>query len=358
MTELRAAPGPMDRLRGAAARMVRHWPAPVLRALSLRGPVRVDGQTLEPTMQLVAALRPEHGGLFGGGPMAARARLRREVLSLVRRPTPVGSVEALTIEGLPARLYRPAGASPGCPLTLYLHGGGFVVGDLDTHDEPCRILCAESGQLVLSLAYRLAPEHPYPAGIDDAVRVFRWAVREAAGLGADPARVGLAGDSAGATIAAVGALRTRQNRIPPAAQLLIYPATDMVSTRPSHTLFGKGFLLDIDDRDRAYEAWAGERGPARDHPEISPLLAADHAGVAPALVVTAGFDILRDEGRAYVERLGASGVPVERHEEPGLPHGFINLTAVSPAADAAWRAIARRWAALVGRVSRAGRTAA
>jgi acetyl esterase len=339
-----------------AVRFIARLPDRVKVALSGEPPLVVDGDRLDPQVQLLRSLRRRRGftGLIHPSIAAGRARYRRET-RLFRGPiTAVEDVRDFEIPGpagpLRARLY--SSAARRAPLLVYLHGGGFVIGDLDTHDEPCRLFCRHAGTHVLSVDYRLAPEHPFPAGLDDAIKAFEWARANAESLGADPARVGVGGDSAGANLAAGVALA----REGVAAQLLIYPATDMTTARASHQLFGEGFLLTLADRDAFYRHYTRATGVRREDPRVSPMNAPDLSPAPPALVVLAGFDILRDEGEAYANRLRRAGVPVRTLRYAGFEHGFIHLTGVCPAARRAMVAIAGEWrdiaamgqAALVG----------
>jgi len=351
VSEDHVGPGLIDRVRGAAGRRLMHLPAGVQRLLSRRRAVVVDGQTLDPMIQLLLSLRPKKAALIARPVRESRARMRREVLALRKAPTAVGAVQDLTIEGaagpLQARSYSPP-ASPALPALLcFLHGGGFVLGDLDTHDEPCRMLCRHAGQVVLSVAYRRAPEHPFPGPLDDAVAAFRWAAAHAGALGADPDRVAIGGDSAGAVLAAVACQLLATETPRPVGQLLIYPSCDETSHRPSHDLFGSGFLLTAEDRSAFRECYIGGTGTDPADPRISPLLAPDLRGLPPALTVVAGFDVLRDEGEAYADALRAAGNASLVHREPSLPHGFVNLTPVSRRSRDALVEIARAWAQLI-----------
>jgi acetyl esterase len=216
---------------------------------------------------------------------------------------------------------------------VYFHGGGFVTGDLDTHDDACRTLCHDAGVSVLAVDYRLAPEHPFPAAVDDAFSAFRWAAAHAAELGADPARIGVAGDSAGGNLSAVVAqLAARDGGATPFLQVLIYPTTDMRRGQRSRSLFARGFLLESDDMDWYDENYLGGAHEKRLDPRASPVLGADLRRVCPAIVVTAGFDPLRDEGNEYASALEGAGVPTRLVSFDGLIHGFVNMGAVSPAA--------------------------
>ncbi len=231
--------------------------------------------------------------------------------------------------GLTARVYVPDEPSAGPRgLLVYFHGGGWVVGDLETHDGACRQLASSSGAIVLSVDYRLAPEHPFPAPVDDALAAFRQASARAEELGADPARVAVGGDSAGGHLAAVTAQLAAADEHPPAFQLLIYPATDANGVSRSRRELGTGFRLTRDDMEWYEESFIGDAD--RTDPRISPLLAVDLAGSAPALVVTAGFDPLRDEGEAYARRLQEAGVPTLLRRHPGYVHGFTHMMIGGP----------------------------
>lgn len=341
-----------ERMEAMAGRMIgRLSPSAAVR-LSGQPPVAVDGRTLDPHVQLIRMLRRKRNpyGLTEPSLDVARARYRRETLVFQWPRTPVARVRELRMYGpggtLRMRHYAPE-ADGRAPLTVYLHGGGFTVGDLDTHDEPCRILCREAGMHILSVDYRLAPEHPFPAALEDALAALRWAQAHAAELGADPARVALGGDSAGATLTTVTARQTRGDA-PPVAQLVIYPAADTVTARPSQALFGRGFFLDQADRAAFNGFYLNGTGVAEDDARVSPLFAPDLSGMAPALGVTAGFDLLRDEGDAYFDATAKAGTPVRRMHVAGHGHGFIHMTGVSPGARAALVSIARAWREVVG----------
>jgi acetyl esterase len=301
--------------------------------LSGRAPVQVDGETLAPEVQLALAMLERRREPPPETLAPAEARRRRRRLSAVYagKPTPVGAVADLDLcGGLRARHYAPAEPGDPHPLLVYYHGGGFTYGDLDTHDGVCRILCRHAGAHVLAIDYRLAPEYPFPAAVEDARAALSWAFANAAALGADPQRVGVGGDSAGGNLAAVvSQLAARDGGPAPMLQLLIYPATDFSRRRRSRELFGEGFLLTNSEMD-----WfeTNYLGAARAHaldPRASPLLAEDLSGLAPAYVVTAAFDPLRDEGEEYAEALRAAGTPVTLRRFPGFIHAFIAGAGVS-----------------------------
>ena len=306
----------------------------VIRALSGKAVVR-DGLTLHPEMQLIlwaGKQRPHMFKLRAETVEKARRRMRRATALYDHPLIEVGKVQDVSIEGgagpLPARHYAPPDASDGAPLLVFFHGGGFVLGDLDTHDAPCRLLCREARVHVLSIDYRLAPEHPFPAAVDDAIAAFRWAQRHAAELGADPNALLVGGDSAGGNLSAIVAQHYARSG-PPLAQLLLYPAIDRSTEHPSFKSLCDGFYLELDDMqwfDGMY--MSGSDHVPRTDPRISPLHGSELAAVCPAVVVTADFDPLRDEGEAYAARLEREGVRVVLRREAGLIHGFINMIGV------------------------------
>jgi acetyl esterase len=328
-----------ERLEAAAARAAVRLPAPVKRRLAGTA-VRRDGLELHLDTHLLLRLhalsrRPPLTSLT---PARARAELRRTARIAAGPSAGVARVDDVRVAGadgpLAARLYVPD-ESAGAALLVFFHGGGWVGCDLDTHDASCRALCAASGVRVLSVAYRLAPEHPFPAPVDDALSAFRDAVARAGELGADPARIAVGGDSAGAHLAAVTAQQAARGGGPaPAFQLLVYPVTDCAEAHPSRLAFAEGFYLTKADMEW-YEAHFLAAGGDRRDPRVSPLRADDLSGVAPALVVTAGFDILRDEGEAYAARLRAAGVRTLLRRHPGYAHGFFNALGIEAGARSA-----------------------
>lgn len=234
------------------------------------------------------------------------------------------------------RVYTPDGYEPQSPLLVYFHGGGFMSGSLDSHDSVCRMLADAAGVRVASVGYRLAPEHPYPAAVDDCLAAYLDVLGRAEEFGADPRRIAVGGDSAGGNLAAVVANAMRGSESAPAFQLLIYPVTDLSAERESYELFAKGFFLTRADIRDVTEKYTPDRTDRTD-PRVSPLLEADLAGAPPAFVATAVADPLRDEGKLYAERLAAAGVSVTHQRFP-LIHGFVNMSE-SSAAFAATRTI-------------------
>jgi acetyl esterase len=282
-------------------------------------------------LQLLAAVdKPIHEM----SPTQARAGFAALVVG-GRRPehvVPVKSVEDLSVPGaegdLPARVYRPDETGP-LPTVVFFHGGGWVIGDLETHDNVARAIARDSRAVVLSVGYRLAPEAPFPAAVEDALATTRWAADHLAELGGTDV-LAVAGDSAGGNLAAVVAqqLTTRL-----AAQLLIYPATDVTGDHPSRAENGTGYSLDTATMEWFYARYAGHVTDV--DARLSPLLATDLDGVCPALVVTAEYDPLRDEGEAYAARLRDAGVPAETRRYDGMIHGFFDMGGASAAAQAA-----------------------
>jgi len=215
-------------------------------------------------------------------------------------------------------------------------GGGFALGDLDTHDRYCQHLARDASVRVIAIDYRLAPENPFPAAIEDAVRAFRCVARRAKEFDMDPKRLALMGDSAGGNLSAVVAHKTKEDAIKPALQVLIYPAVDARCNTKSHQLFGKGWVLTAENIEQFYHWYVGDDPAARQQPDVSPLNAKDFQGLPPALVYTAGFDPLRDEGMAYAERLEKEGIPTRQHCFRTLTHGFVSMGGLNPTArDAA-----------------------
>jgi acetyl esterase len=307
-------------------------------------PIELDGQRLASDMQVLLRLA-ELVGAVSFTEMSvesARAVTRHEAaVASSRPPIPLALVEEIEVAGaagpLRSRHYVPPGppAAGPPPLLVFFHGGGWVIGDLDTHDDLCRFLAARAGVQVLSVEYRLAPEHPFPAPVEDAHAAYAWAAANAAELGADPARVAVGGDSAGGNLAAVVSMLARDAGGPaPALQLLLYPVTDAHARTASRRLFGEGYLLTQADME-FFETHYLPDESARDDPRASVLRAPDLSGLPPAYVVTAGFDPLRDEGEEYALRMRAAGVPVALRRHPGLVHSFGNQTAISRTARAA-----------------------
>ena len=261
------------------------------------------------------------------------------------------ATDATVADGVPVRVYRPAAEGPG-PTIVFLHGGGFVIGDLDTHDGICRLLCRDLGAVVVSVGYRLAPEHRFPAAVEDCYGALRWVADRISEYGGDAARLVVGGDSAGGNLAAVCAQLAHADGLELAAQLLVYPAVDMLGDYPSRTENADGYFLTLADMHWFAEHYTGlkETDPGAAEldadPRLSPIRGS-LAGLPPAIVATAEFDPLRDEGNAYAEALRKAGVRVEHRQFPGLIHGFYGLEQLSPAIAEATSWINARLAELI-----------
>ena len=270
-------------------------------------------------------------------PEDARATWKEEMAAVAGPRLAVKSVSMHEAPGpagpLAVRLYEPEGAEAGpLPILVYYHCGGCIRGDLDTHDDVCRYLCHHAGCLVASVDYRLAPEHRFPAALEDCDAATRWVAENAAQLGADPARLAIGGDSAGGNMACGVTLKARASGVPAICfQLLIYPATDLAGETESKRLYSSGYLLN--SMPFYVASYLGPEGDASD-PFASPLLVPDLSGLPPAFVLTAGFDPLRDEGDAYASRLEAAGVPAEHRCHESMIHGFVSITGLIESAEA------------------------
>lgn len=298
----------------------------------------VDGRVLDPMAAAVISFDDLDSGsdLSRRTPADARAKFR-EQLAIVEHPGPSSvETEELRFEGpktpLRGRRYKPLGVAARGPAIVYFHGGGFHVGDVDSHDGLCRHLADASGCQVFSLEYRLAPEHPYPAAVADGLAGLSWVFAHSGELGIDPRCVAVAGDSAGGNLSAVCSLRFRGREMRPALQVLFYPATDASASLASHRSMGGRYLLTNRMLDHYYDTYLGKGGSNRREPDASPLFEPDVSGAPPAIVWVAGFDPLRDEGAAYAARLEQAGVPVVLRELSGYPHGFLSMTRALPAA--------------------------
>jgi acetyl esterase len=339
------APAARERGLRTLLRAALALPEPLRRAL--RGPVRTNdrGDRLDPVLQVLCrleALQPQD--LEGRTPIDARRRLLGSTRIVEGPARAVARIERRRVADVPVCIYVPRRGSEPLPVLLYAHGGGWVCGDLRTHDRLCRRLAADAGQIVVSADYPLAPEAPYPAGLLALTDLLRAIRADAASFGGDPARVAVGGDSAGGNLSAAVCLALRDAGEPqPAFQLLLYPGLDLRCLSASYRLLGRDFLLTQD----SIQWYIRHYGAASADPRASVLLEPDLTNLAPAVVVTAGFDPLRDDGEAYAARLAQAGVEVEALPFPSLLHGFLNMDGVCPAADRAAGAVVesvrRRW---------------
>ncbi|ORW50623.1 alpha/beta hydrolase [Mycobacterium paraense] len=315
-------------IKAAVVHSVFGLPRPVRRLLA-GPPVRIDGQELDLDAQLFIRLKNRSGSDVFTDPVDA-ARARYDGLPRLVRyesPVPVAAREvSIPAEhgDIPATLYTPAGLPAPSGLLVYFHGGGFSVGSRISHDPVARYLAGRAGVRVLSVEYRRAPEHPFPAAVQDAIAAFDYAHRHAAGLGADPDRVAVGGDSAGGNLAAVTAQQAvRRGGAVPAFQLLMYPPTDLGARRPSHDLFNRASTFTDANLRWALANYVPD-GTDPGDPRLSPLRG-DVTGLPPAYVGSAGFDPIRDDGIAYAEKLCAAGVPVALSRQSDLPHAYLNF---------------------------------
>ncbi|MFJ4655257.1 alpha/beta hydrolase fold domain-containing protein [Nocardia sp. NPDC088792] len=329
-TQRSAAPG-VDRLARALLRGSA-WALKILRPQAIRNfDVVIDGQTLDPGLRQAMGLY----GLMPRKPMnAIPLRYSRAAMNfggrMLGHAIPQRRIEDLEIPGnggpIPARLYAPTTSTDTGALIVFFHGGGWTVGSIDACDNVCRFLADRSGIPVLSIGYRLAPEHPFPAAIQDAIAAYRFAHDNAEQLGGRPDRLVVAGESAGGNLAAVTAQHATAAGIPPAFQLLFCPITDLSRKRHSYSLFSDGYVLTEAHMDWFRNNYLSDPAQATD-PRASPLLASDLSGLPPAYIAVSGFDPLRDEGEEYAHRLQNTGVPTTLRRHPTLIHGIIYGTA-------------------------------
>lgn len=317
------------RAQAAGAKLLYALPYPLRRLVAGR-PIRIDGQELALDAQLLLRLQRLSGATF----VQESVERSRAALDVSRHLVSGNPIEPVLTRDvavpaphgeLGATLYTPEGVGAGSGMLVFYHGGGWVVGNRQSHDNTARFLAKYAGVRVLSVEYRLAPEHPFPAAQEDALTAFDFAYEKAGDFGADPHRIAVGGDSAGGNLAAVTAqVTTRRDGPVPAFQLLLYPAVDATRRRRSRDLFADGFFLTDEHMDWFIGHYAPD-GVDRSDPALSPLLAEDVSGLPPAYIATAGFDPLRDEAEAYAARLADAGVPVALSRQADLIHGYANF---------------------------------
>ena len=287
----------------------------------------IDPQVQAVLEMVIKSGRPAYNTL---SPKEARQLFRETRPPSTPTPPEIGEVKNLVTDGphqVPVRTYRPKGvaATTALPALVYFHGGGWVIGDLDTHDVLCRFLAAEAGIAVVNVDYRLAPEAKFPAAADDAWAATQWVVKNAAKLGIDGSRLAVGGDSAGGNLAAVVALMARDAGAPALKlQVLMYPVTDVGTQTQSYRDFGEGYLLTRDGMKWFFDHYLASKDQESDW-RVSPLREKSLAGVAPALIITAGFDPLRDEGEAYARKLREAKVRTDYVCYGGMIHGFMPM---------------------------------
>jgi acetyl esterase/lipase len=345
-------------LHRSLARAILSLPSPILRLMSGGSVVYRGGRTLDPRLQFMAAQASRMPAMTTQSPEEARRSSAQGAAIYGGRLEAGVRTEAVSIPSLlgavPARLYRPQHQDPAAPVIVFAHFGGGVIGDLDTCEAFCSVLAKVARGPVLSVQYRLAPEHRFPAGLEDVLTAFRHAREHSGSYGAQAGHAAIGGDSMGGNFAAVVCQELRRAGEPqPDLQLLVYPCVDVASETPSMTTYADAFPLS-----RALMDWfmGHYMGPGADpaDPRLSPIREDDLSGLAPAVVVTAGFDPLVDQGEAYAKLLRDAGVPVTYRCYDSLAHGFTAFTGVLPAADVACREIAGLVReGLEGRIARA-----
>lgn len=347
-----------EKLQGTAARLTMHIPPLGQRTIAKTLGFNDEFSRLDSHLQLILTIRNMmgRGALLGSDIEKSRRHFQKDMTALVGKPTPVASVTNWDIEhGLvknAVRFYTPTFNKKSkkdnkpLPLLVFIHGGGFMIGDLDTHDEVCRMLCQHGQFNVLSVTYRLAPEHPAPSGVEDCLHALQWAYEHAADLNVDPHKIAVGGDSAGGNLSAVVSQLTKGKPYAPVAQLLIYPVVDFVNKYPSHKTYGKGLFLDQTDMDNASHNYLAQSLLELSDPRVSPLFGPLN-DLAPALLVTAELDVLRDEGELYATKLREAGTHCDAYRVEGQGHGFANITSINRTAYQALVKISRDFRALI-----------
>ncbi len=331
----------LDRLKGSFLRLSMRMPQTSQHTIAKH--LGFDGEKfpeLDPHVQMLLGLRKwlRAGNQSNPTPAISRLNFIRD-MAAIADPIAVGSVKDWKIPSrsgqLDVRHYTPLQKKRKnktiLPLLIYFHGGSFIVGDLDTHDDPCRLFCQHGQMQVLSVRYRLMPENPSPAAIEDCVDAIQWVYEHITTLGADPHKISVGGDSAGGNLAAVLSQLTAAERYAPVAQLLIYPSLDLVNTYPSHRDFGEGLLLSRVDVEYAKKLHSAHSLLPFTDPRVSPMLG-NLAGLPPALIVTAAFDSLRDEAEIYAIKMREAGSACVAYRVESQGHGFVSIATINRAA--------------------------
>lgn len=344
-------PGWMERIQGKAAALSPIVSSGMALQLAKRLRYQIPYQDIDPQLRLFLAVRNALGQteFITEDTATSRLKLRHGMQTLRRSKTPVRAVTELAIPlaqgSMPARWYVPEEEDSQLPLMMFIHGGGFIVGDLDTHDEACRMLARYGHFQIVSIDYRRAPEHPAPAALDDAIAGFQWLQNNTGRFGKKRGQISVGGDSAGGNLAAVVSQQLAGTADAPCAQLLIYPVIDLFGDYPSKEKYGKQLVLTLRDCQVIREQYVNQGTLPADDPRICPLNG-KLSGLAPALVVTSAFDMLRDEGEAYAHQLRKAGTTVAFRRVASQGHGFMNITPVNESAKWATIQLAQDFAML------------
>ncbi len=340
---LKNLPARIEKLKGTVLRLSTRIPPAGQRAIARSlGFNHEKFPNLDPHVQMLLSVRKFISAADGSNPTPETSRIHfRRDMAAIAKPIPVATVRDWTIPSRSGRLavrhYTPIlhhsakKSRKPLPLLVYFHGGSFIVGDVDTHDDPCRLLCQHGQMQVLSVTYRLMPDHPSPAAIEDCVDTLQWAHANAARLGADPTKIAVGGDSAGGNLAAVVSQLTVGTDYAPAAQLLIYPSVDLINDYPSHHAFGEGLFLSRVDVELAKEMHLANSLLPLSDPRVSPIFG-NLAKLPPALIVTAAFDSLRDEAEIYALKMREAGSHCVAYRVEGQGHGFVSMAMINKAA--------------------------
>jgi acetyl esterase len=343
----------LEKIKGSFLRLSMQIPQSSQRAIAKSlGFNQEKFPDLDPHIQMLLSLRKwlSAENESNSTPETARIHFRRD-MSAIAKPTPVAFVKDWSIPSrsghqLSVRHYTPIldnsvdNHQEKLPLLVYFHGGSFIVGDVDTHDDPCRLLCQFGQMQVLSVSYRCMPDHPSPAGIEDCFDTLKWAYTHVLDLGADPKKIAVGGDSAGGNLAAVVSQLAVGTAYAPAAQLMIYPILDLVNEYPSHQNFGHGLFLSRVDLEAAKNLHLSCSLLPFSDPRVSPILG-NLKGLPPALMITAAFDSLRDEGETYAIKMREAGSHCIGYRVEGQGHGFVSMAVINQAAYDATLSIAR-----------------
>lgn len=353
----------IETLKGTALRLSMRLPPISQRAIARSlGFNHKKFPDLDPHVQMLLSVRKWLSAAKEPNPTPEMSRLHfRRDMAAIAKPTPVATVKDWEIPSrsghLVVRHYTPirhgsaTELSEPLPLLVFFHGGSFIVGDIDTHDDPCRMLCQYGQMQVLSVAYRLLPEHPSPAAIEDCVDTLKWAHEHAASLQADPTKIAVGGDSAGGNLAAVVSQLAAGTDYAPAAQLLIYPSLDLVNDYPSHHAFGHGLFLSRVDVEYGKELHLSRSLLPFTDPRVSPMFG-NLTGLPPALIITAAFDSLRDEGETYAIKMREAGSHCVAYRVEGQGHGFVSMTTINRGAFEATKKIAEDFRVLLDGVGK------